>query len=202
MLFWRKQYFDRQSIITNTWTLGKRYEGVRVPVILTTLETKSFSGKCGRSSRGIPGRSRSRRSSMNSWDDRTASRQSRKPRRKLFGRPLETEVVRVSHGQAIQGRLRNLRLEDAAATMSHFAQEDNAMKVSFKPAQSRSPQCRSCWMAARLGSEGEPMTQSGNIVRTHIGALVLGSNTLYTMVMVCGKDSLPKCSSSGPRSYK
>jgi nicotinamidase-related amidase len=36
--------FDRQGIINNTVALGKAARVFDVPVVLTTVETKSFSG--------------------------------------------------------------------------------------------------------------------------------------------------------------
>ena len=43
--------FDRQSIINNTVALAKATRIFDVPVVLTTVETKSFSGICGLSSK-------------------------------------------------------------------------------------------------------------------------------------------------------
>jgi hypothetical protein len=44
--------FDRQSIINNTVALAKATQVFDVPVVLTTVETKSFSGKYLASNKG------------------------------------------------------------------------------------------------------------------------------------------------------
>src|SRR5258705_10591239 len=63
--------FDRQSIINNTVALGKATRVFDVPVILTTVETKSFRGNMWPQLRAVfPGQEPIERSSMNSWDDK------------------------------------------------------------------------------------------------------------------------------------
>src|ERR1700682_5161711 len=62
--------FDRQSIINNTVALGKASRVFDVPVVLTTVETKAFSGNMWPQLKAIfPGQEPIERSSMNSWDD-------------------------------------------------------------------------------------------------------------------------------------
>jgi nicotinamidase-related amidase len=63
--------FDRQGIINNTIALSKAARVFDVPVVLTTVETKSFSGNLWPQIRAIfPKQEPIERSSMNSWDDR------------------------------------------------------------------------------------------------------------------------------------
>jgi len=63
--------FDRQTIINNTVALGKACRVFDVPVVLTTVETKSFSGNMWPQLRAVfPGQEPIERSSMNSWDDK------------------------------------------------------------------------------------------------------------------------------------
>src|SRR5229473_5298972 len=63
--------FDRQAIINNTAALAKATRVFDVPVVLTTVETKSFSGNLWPQIRSVfPGREPIERSSMNSWDDK------------------------------------------------------------------------------------------------------------------------------------
>src|SRR6266481_7543462 len=62
---------DRQSIINNTVALGKAAWVFDVPVVLTTVETKSFSGNLWPQIRAVfPGQEPIERSSMISWDDK------------------------------------------------------------------------------------------------------------------------------------
>jgi len=62
---------DRQSIINNTVALGKAARVFDVPVVLTTVETKSFSGNLWPQIRAVfPEQPAIERSSMNAWDDK------------------------------------------------------------------------------------------------------------------------------------
>src|SRR5277367_3683175 len=59
--------FDRQGIINNTVAFGKAARVFDVPVVLTTVETKSFSGNMWPQLRAVfPGQEPIERSSMNS----------------------------------------------------------------------------------------------------------------------------------------
>src|SRR6202023_3920554 len=62
--------FDRQGIINNAVAIGKAARVFDVPVILTTVETKSFSGNMWPQLRAVfPGRGPMERFSMNLWAD-------------------------------------------------------------------------------------------------------------------------------------
>src|SRR5271169_3014611 len=62
---------DRQSIINVNIALAKAARVFDVPVVLSTVETKSFSGNMWPQIQAVfPGHSPIERSSMNSWDDR------------------------------------------------------------------------------------------------------------------------------------
>jgi hypothetical protein len=63
--------FDRQSIINSTVALAKAARIFDVPVVLSTVETKSFSGNIWPQLKAIfPGQTPIERSFMNSWDDK------------------------------------------------------------------------------------------------------------------------------------
>ena len=63
--------FDRQMIINNNVALLKATRVFDVPVVLSTVETKSFSGNMWPQIQAIyPDRTPIERSSMNSWDDK------------------------------------------------------------------------------------------------------------------------------------
>ena len=63
--------FDRQSIINLNVALGKAAKVFGLPVILTTVESKTFSGNMWPQIQAVfPGQAPIERSSMNSWDDR------------------------------------------------------------------------------------------------------------------------------------
>src|ERR1700691_5281008 len=60
-----------QSIINITVALAKATRTFDVPVVLTTVETKSFSGNIWPQLKAVfPGQEPIERSSMNSWDDK------------------------------------------------------------------------------------------------------------------------------------
>src|SRR5260370_15474450 len=63
--------FDRQSVMNNNQVLCKAARVFDIPVVLSTVETKGFSGNMWPQLLAIfPGRSPIERSSMNSWDDK------------------------------------------------------------------------------------------------------------------------------------
>ena len=79
--------FDRQSIINNVVALAKATRIFDLPVVLTTVESKSFSGSMWPQLRAVfPNREPIERSSMNSWDDRNFVAAIQKPaRRRSYG---------------------------------------------------------------------------------------------------------------------
>jgi nicotinamidase-related amidase len=63
--------FDRQTIINNNVALLKAAKVFEVPVVLSTVETKSFSGNMWPQIQAVfPHQTPIERSSMNSWDDK------------------------------------------------------------------------------------------------------------------------------------
>src|ERR1700736_6033111 len=62
--------FDRQSIINNNVAISKAARVFGVPVLLSTVETKSFSGNMWPQIQAVfPDQMPIERTSMNSWDD-------------------------------------------------------------------------------------------------------------------------------------
>src|SRR3984893_18238431 len=62
--------FDRQSIINNTVALAKAAKVFAVPVVLSTVETKDFSGNLWPQIQAVfPRQVPIERTTMNSWDD-------------------------------------------------------------------------------------------------------------------------------------
>jgi nicotinamidase-related amidase len=86
--------FDRQGIINNTVALSKAARVFNVPVVLTTVETKAFSGNLWPQIRAVfSGREPIERSSMNSWDDKNfVAAIERSGRKKIVLAGLWTEV--------------------------------------------------------------------------------------------------------------
>src|SRR5260370_38342331 len=62
---------DRQGIINSVIALAKATRVFELPVVLSTVETKSFSGNMWPQLRAVyPAQEPIERSSMNSWDDK------------------------------------------------------------------------------------------------------------------------------------
>jgi nicotinamidase-related amidase len=63
--------FNRQSIINNNVALSKVATVFEIPVVLSVVETKSFSGNLWPQTQAIfPAQAPIERSYMNSWDDK------------------------------------------------------------------------------------------------------------------------------------
>src|SRR3979411_2879215 len=122
--------FDRQLIINNTVALAKATRIFDVPVVLTTVETKSFSGNMWPQIQAVfPGQSPIERSSMNSWDDPNfVAAIERTGRKKIVLSGLWTETcVALPTVQAIQDGYEIYVAEDCCGDVSQLA-HDNAMK--------------------------------------------------------------------------
>ena len=176
--------FDRQSIINNTVALAKAARVFDVPVVLTTVETKAFSGNMWPQLRAVfPGQEPIERSSMNSWDDKNfvaAIRATRRTKIVLAG--LWTEVcVAFPTVQAITEGYEIYVVEDCCGDVSQLA-HDNAMKrviqAGAKPVTSMQVMLE--WQRdwAQKGTYDAVM----DIVRTHLGAYGIGVEYAYTMV--------------------
>src|ERR1700738_3599800 len=89
--------FDRQAIINNNVALSKAARVFDVPVVLSTVETKSFSGNLWPQVQAVfPNQLPIERTSMNSWDDENFVAAIKKSRRKkivLAGLWTETCVA-------------------------------------------------------------------------------------------------------------
>ena len=104
--------FDRQGIINNTVALGKAARVFDVPVVLTTVETKSFSGNMWPQLRAVfPGQEPIERSSMNSWDDKNfvAAIEKSRTQKDRACRAVDGDLRGASDGTGDPRRLRNLR---------------------------------------------------------------------------------------------
>ena len=75
--------FDRETIINNNVALLKAAKLFEVPVVLSTVETKNFSGHMWPQIQAIyPNQTSIERTSMNSWTTRTSSSPSKRAARK------------------------------------------------------------------------------------------------------------------------
>jgi nicotinamidase-related amidase len=122
--------FDHQSIINNTVALAEATRIFDVPVILTTVETKGFSGNMWPQLKAVyPDREPIERSGMNSWDDQNFVAAVEKSGRKkllLYGLWTETCIALPSI-QALHDGYEIYVVEDCCGDVSQFA-HDNAMR--------------------------------------------------------------------------
>lgn len=88
---------DRQTLLNNTVALAKAAKHFKVPTILTTVETESFSGYMWPQLLDVfPNQTPIERTSMNSWDDaKFVAEVKRIGRKKLVIAALWTEVCLV-----------------------------------------------------------------------------------------------------------
>ena len=176
--------FDRQTIINNNVALLKAAKVFDVPVVLSTVETKSFSGNMWPQIQAIfPDQTPIERSSMNSWDDKNfvgAIEKSGKKKIVLSGLWTET-CVALPTIQAIHDGYEIYVVEDCCGDVSQLS-HDNAMKrviqAGAKPVTALSVLLE--WQ--RDWAERDSYDAIMEIVKNHFGAYGVGVEYAYTMV--------------------
>jgi nicotinamidase-related amidase len=175
---------DRQTIINNVVALAKAAKVFNVPVVLSTVETKSFSGNMWPQIEAVfPNQAPIERSSMNSWDDRNFVDAIEKTgRKKIVLAGLWTETcVALPTVQALYDGYEVYVVEDCCGDVSVLA-HDNAMKrmiqAGAKPVTSLSVLLE--WQ--RDWAERDTYDAVMDIVKTHYGAYGAGVEYAYTMV--------------------
>jgi nicotinamidase-related amidase len=176
--------FDRQSIINCVVALAKATRIFDLPVVLTTVETKSFSGNMWPQLKAIfPDQRPIERSSMNSWDDRNfvaAVERTRKKKIVLAGLWTET-CVALATIQAMYDGYEVYVVEDCCGDVSQLA-HDNAMRrivqAGAKPVTSLSVLLE--WQ--RDWALRDTYDAVMDVVKQHYGAYGIGVEYAYTMV--------------------
>ena len=176
--------FDRQSIINSTVALAKATRIFDVPVVLTTVETKSFSGNMWPQLRAVyPHAGVIERSSMNSWDDADFVQAIEMTgRRKIVLCGLWTETcVALPTIQAIHDGYEVYVAEDCCGDVSQLA-HDNAMRravqAGAKPVTSLSTLLE--WQ--RDWANRDSYDAVMDVVKNHYRAYGIGVEYAYTMV--------------------
>lgn len=176
--------FDRQSVINNNLVLAKAARVFDVPMVLSTVETKSFSGNFWPQVQAVfPGQKPVERTSMNSWDDKNFVAAIEKTgRKKIVLAGLWTETcVALPTIQAINDGYEVYVVEDCCGDVSQLA-HDNAMKrviqAGAKPVTALSVMLE--WQ--RDWAERDTYDAVMDIVKTHCGAYGVGVEYAYTMV--------------------
>jgi nicotinamidase-related amidase len=176
--------FDRQTIINNNVALAKAARVFGLPVVLSTVETTSFSGNMWPQIQAVfPGQTPIERTSMNSWDDKNFVAAIEKTgRKKIVLTGLWTETcVALPTIQAIHDGYEVYVVEDCCGDVSQLA-HDNAMKrviqAGAKPVTALSVMLE--WQ--RDWSHKGTYDAVMDIVKTHFGAYGVGVEYAYTMV--------------------
>jgi nicotinamidase-related amidase len=176
--------FDRQTIINNNVALSKAARVFDVPVVLSTVETKGFSGNMWPQIQAVfPKQTPIERTSMNSWDDDhfvAAIKKSGKKKIVLAGLWTET-CVALPTIQAIHDGYEVYVVEDCCGDVNQLS-HDNAMKRVFqagaKPVTALSVMLE--WQ--RDWAQKDTYDAVMDIVKTHFGAYGVGVEYAYTMV--------------------
>jgi nicotinamidase-related amidase len=176
--------FDRQAVINNNLILCKASRVFDVPAVLSTVETKAFSGQMWPQIQAIfPGQTPIERSSMNSWDDASFVAAVKKTgRKKVVLAGLWTETcVALPTVQMLHDGYEVFVVEDCCGDVSQLS-HDNAMRrvlqAGAKPVTALSVMLE--WQrdwAAR--GTYDAVT---DIVKQHCGAYGVGVEYAYTMV--------------------
>lgn len=115
---------DRQLLFNNTIGLAKAAKVFDVPVILTTVETETFSGAMWPQLTGLfPGQELFERTSMNAWEDKPfVAEVERLGRKKLVIAALWTEVCLAFPAiQAMEAGYEVYAVDDASGGTSEVA---------------------------------------------------------------------------------
>jgi nicotinamidase-related amidase len=176
--------FDRQAIINNNTLLAKAAKLFGVPFVLSTVESKGFSGNTWPQIFSVfPDQKPIERSSMNAWDDKNfVAAIKATDRKKIVLTGLWTETcVALPTVQAIHDGYEVYVVEDCCGDVSQL-NHDNAMKrviqAGAKPVSALSTMLE--WQ--RDWALKDTYDAVMDIVKTHCGAYGIGVEYAYTMV--------------------
>jgi nicotinamidase-related amidase len=186
--------FDRQMVINNNVMLAKAAKLFGVPTILSTVETKAFSGNFWPQVLAVlPDHVPIERTSMNSWDDENFVAAVKKTgRKKIVLTGLWTETcVALPTIQAIHDGFEVYVVEDCCGDVSQLS-HDNAMKrviqAGAKPVTALSTMLE--WQ--RDWAHRNTYDAVMDIVKAHCGAYGIGVEYAYTMVHGAPATKLPE----------
>jgi nicotinamidase-related amidase len=175
---------DRQALTNNVVGLAKAAKVFQVPVILTSVETKSFSGYIWPQLLEVfPGQAPIERTSMNSWEDaKFVAAVEQTGRKKLVMAGLWTEVCIVFPAlQALAAGYEVYVVEDACGGTSvaaHIAAMQRLIQAGAVPVT---------WLQVLLEFQRDWARRDTynaviGIVKQHAGAYGAGVEYAYTMV--------------------
>ncbi len=175
---------DRQLLVNNVVGLAKAAKLFKVPTILTTVETASFSGYMWpQLLRVFPGKTPIERSSMNSWEDENFVREVEKSgRKKLVIAALWTEVCLTFPAiDALRAGYEVYAVADASGGMSREIHDTAMRRITQAGAV---PVTWTQIMLEWQRDWARKETYDGviEIVKEHCGAYGAGVEYAYTMV--------------------
>jgi nicotinamidase-related amidase len=175
---------DRQTLLNNVMLLAKAAKIFRVPTILTTVETKSFSGNMWPQLLDIfPNQAPIERSSMNSWEDaKFVEAVAATGRKKLIMAALWTEVCLVFPAlEALKAGYEVYAVEDACGGTSVTA-HDAAMRRIEQAGVVPLTSLQVLLEYQRDWAHKETYNEVMETVKEHCGAYGQGVEYAYTMV--------------------
>jgi nicotinamidase-related amidase len=175
---------DRQGIINNNVALSKAARVFDVPVVLSTVETESFSGRMWPQIEAVfPGQKPIERSSMNSWDDANFVAAIEKTgRKKIVLAGLWTETcVALPTIQALHDGFEIYVVEDCCGDVSALA-HDNAMRRVVQAGAVPVTSLSVMLELQRDWAQKDTYDAVMDIVKSHYGAYGVGVEYCYTMV--------------------
>lgn len=175
---------DRQTLLNNTLGLAKAAKAFNVPVILTTVETESFSGHMWPQLLDLfPGQKPIERTSMNSWEDAKFVEAVKKAgRKKLVIAALWTEVCLAFPAlEALEAGYEVYAVADASGGTSQMA-HDYAMQRMVQAGVVPVTWQQVLLEFQRDWSRKQTYNAVIDIVKEHSGAYGQGVEYAYTMV--------------------
>lgn len=176
--------FDRQTVINNTVALAKTAKVFNVPMVLSTVETKSFSGYLWPQLVAVyPDLQPIERSSMNAWEDKNyVAAIEQTGRKKIVMAGLWTEVcVCFPTIQALEDGYEVYVVADACGDVNQLA-HDMAMLRMIQAGAVPMTWLQVLLEFQRDWSRKETYDAVIDIVKQHAGAYGVGVEYAYTMV--------------------
>jgi nicotinamidase-related amidase len=175
---------DRQALFNNVILLAKAAKIFNVPTILTTVETKSFSGNMWPQLLDIfPDQEPVERSSMNSWEDaKLVAAVAATGRKKLIMAALWTEVCLTFPAlEALQAGYEVYAVEDASGGTS-VAAHNAAMRRIEQAGVAPVTALQVLLEYQRDWARKDTYNAVIEVVKEHCGAYGQGVEYAYTMV--------------------
>lgn len=175
---------DRQTLVNNTVGLAKSAKVFNVPMVLSTVETKSFSGYLWPQLVAVyPDQRPIERSSMNAWEDNNyVAAIERTGRKKIVMAGLWTEVcVCFPAIQAMEAGYEVYVVADACGDVNQIA-HDMAMQRIIQAGAVPVTWLQVLLEFQRDWARRETYNAVLDIVKQHAGAYGIGVEYAYTMV--------------------